>query len=345
MADTQEAPQVETDSTGPGSLWEAQAAILKMKEPEGDKPESEEATPTEVEESTEETQDDPVEEDPEEEAEEESEDEPEGTDERAAEGEDLYAVTVNGEEQQIPLDELLKGYSRQSDYTKKTQEVSEQRKQMASLKSHYEQEVSQIQTERQQYIEYLQNNIPQSADLSKFDNIDWAGLKDIDPLEYMNKREEFRDAKDKIQETQGVQREAMEKYQRDLQKTNTDTLQREHKLLVEKVPEWGKKVSQKKMAEQIRTYAVDQGFLKEELDSLADHRSIIVLQKAMKYDQLKASNPKAKKIKNAPRVIRAGSGSQKKDESRSNRAVKMKRLRNSGHVDDAASLLEDMFKS
>ena len=46
MADKQPAPQAHEEQTQPGSLWEAQAALLKMTEPEGETPETEETTPT-----------------------------------------------------------------------------------------------------------------------------------------------------------------------------------------------------------------------------------------------------------------------------------------------------------
>lgn len=45
----------------------------------------------------------------------------------ATEGE-FYTVTVDGEELQVPLEELLNGYSRQRDYTRKTQQLAEQRR-------------------------------------------------------------------------------------------------------------------------------------------------------------------------------------------------------------------------
>lgn len=47
--------------------------------------------------------------------------------EGAAGGDELYEVVVNGETLQVTLDELLKGYSRQADYTRKTQELAQQR--------------------------------------------------------------------------------------------------------------------------------------------------------------------------------------------------------------------------
>ena len=45
-------------------------------------------------------------------------------------GDKYVSVQVNGEEIQVPLKEALSGYQRQADYTRKTQELSEQRKQV-----------------------------------------------------------------------------------------------------------------------------------------------------------------------------------------------------------------------
>jgi uncharacterized protein YeeX (DUF496 family) len=45
-------------------------------------------------------------------------------------GEKYVSVQVNGEEVQVPLKEALSGYQRQADYTRKTQELSEQRRQV-----------------------------------------------------------------------------------------------------------------------------------------------------------------------------------------------------------------------
>ena len=41
---------------------------------------------------------------------------------------ELYKVVVDGQEQEVNLEELTKGYSRQSDYTRKTEKLSQDRK-------------------------------------------------------------------------------------------------------------------------------------------------------------------------------------------------------------------------
>jgi competence protein ComGC len=54
---------------------------------------------------------------------------------------------------------------------------------------------------------------------------------------------------------------------------------------------------------------------------------------------------RAKKVKNKPKVVKTQAKRAKLEANTSKRREKMKRLQSTGHVDDAASLLEDLFKS
>ena len=240
----------------------------------------------------------------------------------------------------------MKGYSRQSDYTKKTQEVSEQRKEFDAMKQNMAQEYQQIQAERNQYVQALQTLMEGSmGNVDKYANVDWESLKATDPIEYVTRREEFREAQEKVQGMQQEQYQVQQRQAAQAQAEHKELLQKEHTALVEAIPDWGNSDKQKDLAKGIRAYAMEQGFVKEELDSLVDHRSILVLLKARKYDQLQKTDVRSKKLKNKPRVIRAGTGRDKSADSKSKRTAKMKRLRSSGHVDDAASILEDLFNS
>ena len=347
MADTQTAPQVPAGLQPPtapqGSVTEAQEALLSLLEPEEETPETEEAQPTEEEESQPVEEDESFEEESEEEeeaeeAEEESE-EPEGEEE-----EELYAVTVNGEEVAVSLDELLSGYSRQSDYTRKTQEIATDRKEMEALQQQYNSEVAKIQQERQQYMDTLTNIISnQGGELEKFANVDWDSLRENDPIEYVTTREQYREAQERIQGLQQEQARAAQTQQAQMKQAQHEMLQVEKGKLVEALPEWGKPEKQKELAENLQSYAKEQGFTAEELNSLVDHRSVLVLLKAQKYDQLQKSNVKSRKLKNKPKVIRAGTGATTRKTDKSKRTAQMKRLQGSGHIDDASALLEDFI--
>ena len=55
---------------------------------------------------------------------------PEVSSEAPTEPGESYAVKVDGEEQQVSLSELQNGYQRQADYTRKTQEIAEERQRL-----------------------------------------------------------------------------------------------------------------------------------------------------------------------------------------------------------------------
>ena len=348
MADKQLAPQAHEVQTQPGSIWEAQEALLKMTEPEGETPETEEAAPTEEEESTEETQDESLEEESEEteeteSEEEEVEEESEDTDEEPeVEADD----TIVFEGQEYKIDDLVKGGLRQADYTRKTQALAEQRKGMEAAQQQYTAESQAVQAERQQYINALSQIIQSSAQgLDQFARIDWESLKEEDHIEYLSKKDEYREAQEKVQQHQFAMQQAQQRQGVESEHQHRIMLQQEHKALVDKHPDWADDSKRRELGSKLRDYAMAEGYSQEELSNLYDHRAVIMLNKAMKYDALQSSDIRGKKVKNKPKVMRSGKGVQKSDEGRTKRKAKMKRLQSSGHIDDAASILEDMFNS
>ena len=215
---------------------------------------------------------------------------------------------------------------------------------METLQQQYNSQMSTIQQERQHYMEALQGIITNSAEgLTKYSDVDWENLKETDPIEFVTKREELRQSQEKVQALQREQYQTQQRHQHEAQKMRANIVQEEFGKLVEKLPEWGEEDKQKEIASSIRSYASTQGFTEEELNSLVDHRSLLVLMKAQKYDQLQKSNVKSKKLKNKPKVIRAGSGTSTKGSSKSKRTAQIKRLRGTGHIDDASALLEDFI--
>lgn len=67
-----------------------------------------------------------------------------------------YKVKVDGEEIEVTQDELLRGYMRQKDYTQKTQQLAEQRRQFEQYRPQYQpQPQQQIQREPEQGVDNL----------------------------------------------------------------------------------------------------------------------------------------------------------------------------------------------
>ena len=188
-ADKQVAPHNIALPPGEGSMKEAETAILGLMEPEEEKPETEEAQPSE---EVSEGEPEASEEEPEveEETEDEEEESPEEEEtEEEVDTPDVYTVKINGEDHEVTEDELIKGYSRQADYTKKTQELSQYRSQLDQAAQFYQTEVAATQEARQQYINSLAQGVQLSlSSLQEFENIDWERLKTEDKEEYLTKR-------------------------------------------------------------------------------------------------------------------------------------------------------------
>jgi len=273
-------------------------------------------------------------------AEEETEEEVEEEEFEVVAEEDLkYTIKVDGKEFEVGIDELKSGYQRQADYTRKSQALAEQRKGTEQIQS----ERQQLEQERQMYangLHMLQEQ--QGAKLQEFDSVDWETLKTEDPYQYMLKKDEYRDAQDKVNNVAEQRAIIQQEQQQTMQRARADFVQHEYSRLVDALPEWNDKDSTIK--KDVREYAASVGFRPDEINQLADHRSVLVIKKAMEFDKLtKKVAPKKKAVKTVPKVQKTGRGNSKEDTATENLKKKRARLRKSGKQDDAASLFFDML--
>ncbi len=333
----------------PTGVVEAQEAILKMLDAQEAQPEQEEEQPTEEtepqpEEDGEVEVDEADEDDPESE---EDEEEYEPETEREIEGDDVdsvYSINVGGENIEVTLEELQAGYSRQSDYTKKTQEIAEERKGLEQYQAKFNEEFSKLSQERQQYQQALgQLGQQLSEGLNKYATVDWARLKEEDPIAYVTKRDEFREEQERIKSVQSQQQQIAHQQQTELQQAHRQMVSQESVRLVDLIPDWGNPEKQPKLAGEIKSYGSSQGYSDDELNNLIDSRSVNVLMKAMKYDAIQNADLKTKKLKNKPKMVKPGTKRSKIDAAKKRKAKSMQQLKESGSIKDAGRLLEDIL--
>jgi len=254
--------------------------------------------------------------------------------------EDLkYTIKVDGKDYEVGIDELKNGYQRQADYTRKSQALAEQRKETEQIQS----ERMQLEQERQMYANGLQMlQEQQAAKLNDFDSVDWEALKAEDPYQYMIKKDEYRDAQERVSNVVAEQQAVHQEQARQAQQARAHFVQQEYTRLTEALPEWNDKDSTIK--KDIQEYATSVGFRPEEISQLADHRSVLIIKKAMEFDKLtKKVAPKKKAVKKVPKVQKSGRGNSKEDVATEVAKKKRARLRKSGKQDDAASLFYDML--
>jgi len=354
MVDTQQNPQIVGElPEDPTSIGTAQEALLSLldsaEEPVEEKKEEEEQPSTEDVEESEESEEEAeeVEEEESPDADDESPEAEEETEDEEVEESTVYTVKVNGQDVEVSEDELIKGYSRQSDYTQKTQELAEYRRQLDQGAQHLQGEIAQTQQARAQYVDAVATAIESNySHLQNFSTIDWERLKTEDREEYLTKRDEYRQAEDSINQLKQKHAEASQQQQQEDAQQHQQMLQEEHHKMVSILPQWAEPETQRALAKSVTEFALSKGYTQEELSQLIDHRSILVLMQAKAYEDLtrKQTEVRKKKVKNKPKVVRTKAKKDKSDKAQAVRAERMKRLQQTGHVTDAAGLFEDFVE-
>jgi hypothetical protein len=246
--------------------------------------------------------------------------------------EEKFVVKVDGKEIEVPKDELIRGYQREADYTRKTQKLAEERKFVES-------EFQQVRGEREQYAQIL-GQLQQKLQEFEPAEPDWNRLEYEDPTEYAR---QWTSHQRRIQQKNAVLAEQLrlqQMQQVESQKHIQNVLQQEVKILKEKIPEWSSPEKAKTEGKALMEYGQGLGFSEQELNGISDSRALLALHKAWKYDQMMSKRPELQaKIKKAPRMATPGSvGSVSSKSGDINNAKK--RLAQTGSVRDAASLFE-----
>lgn len=247
----------------------------------------------------------------------------------------VFTVKVDGKEVEVTLDELQKGYSRTQDYTRKTQQIAEVRKQT-------EAELQEVRAEREQYAQLLgalQAQVQQAAQ----PQVDWDRLYQEDPIEWVRQRELVRENQEKAAAIQSEQQRLAQLSQYEQAQQRQMLLAQEQEALVAAIPEW--KDAKKAQAEKAMLVQFGQkvGFTPDELKNVVDHRAVVMLRKAALYDQMMSKRGQIKPVtNNGPRPAKPGAAGRVSSNTEAMRA--QQRLAKTGRVDDAADAIYKLLK-
>jgi hypothetical protein len=243
-----------------------------------------------------------------------------------------YKVKASGEEVEVELDELIKGYQQGTDYTKKSQALAEQRKAIEAERGHLE----QVKHERQAYAQKLQ--ALDSFLSQQHQGVDLDVLKETDPIGYAVAVAEQSQREKQLAVVRNEQQRIAQQQQSEQQASLQNHLRQESEKLVSLIPELATPQGDA-VRKQIRDYAKSVGWTDQELSSVYDSRAVNTLYKAMKYEQLQKSKPELnKKLLAAPKMMRSGTSAPPTRSAQDKQA--MQRLRETGKVTDAARAFE-----
>ena len=319
------------------NVADAASAISAMLAPEQGQAELDETQPVEESEEDSETaaseeDESGVEDAPEEETSEEQSEEEEEPEEQ--EQQQTFTVKVDGKEVSVTLDELQKGYSRTQDYTRKTQQIAEVRKQV-------EQETQAVRAEREQYAQLL--GALQAQLQSSEPQVDLERLYHEDPIEWVRQKEVMRERQEKLGAIQSEQQRLSQVSQYEQQRAMEAQLASQQEALLAALPDWKDPKKAKAEKALVIESAKAAGFSDEDLKSVYDHRLVLLLRKAALFDQMVSKRQGIKPVvNNGPRTAKPGAAGRVSTTTESTRAKQ--RLAKTGRIDDAVSAIELLLK-
>ena len=296
-------------------------------------PEEEEQAPLEAEaEATEEVESEEATEEPDEEVEEEEQ----SQDEVPA----ILKLKVNGEDVEKPLDEVVALAQQGLDYTQKTQQVAEQRKELEAY-------AESIKAQEQAFQEQMQLNNVLIEDVAKitsldqqlnqYANVNWQQLSDND---FVEAQKLFFSYNQLQQERSQLVSQFEAKKQQVVQKQSqlmAEKIAKGKEVLAKEIPNWSPETNQA-----LLSTGKDYGFSDAELNSIVDPRHVKVLHDAMQWRKLQQNSVVKKKVSNAKPVVKPGS-KDTKAEANSNHRQLREQLRKTGKSDAAQKLIENML--
>lgn len=206
------------------------------------------------------------------------------TDESASdenkEPETLHTIVVDGKESKVSYEELISGYQRQSDYTRKMQDLTKQRKDLQSVQEQVK-DLPTVQKTYQENAERFAKNgqlimlaleqrfMPQEPDKS---------LLDTNPGAYMKQKEMFQEA---LHFRSGIQQE-LETLNAQKQQEQVRTIQAGRQKLFEVMPEMKEAANRQKL----KAYVNSLGISDEAIAAEPNHVLFVMAEKARKYDEI-----------------------------------------------------------
>ena len=247
-------------------------------------------------------------------------------------------IEVDGEE--ITIEELRSGHLRQKDYTRKTQELAENRK---AMEAQY-QEIERERAEYAQLLPAMAERIQQAAEQEP----DWDTLYDADPVMAAKAERQWRKEQEgRVAQLQAVQAEQQRMQQIEAQKREQmqqSYLEQQRHILPDIIPEWRDSKVAATEATQIRDFLLGEGFSEQDVSGMSNATLVKLARKAMLYDrgETRANEVKAKPKKPRTKTLKSGSrASQPKRTSAAQEA--QNRARKTGRVNDAAAAIKALL--
>lgn len=233
-----------------------------------------------------------------------------------------YKVKVNGEEKEVTIEDLRKGYMMESDYRKKTSDVSEQRKALEAKQVEIDSQLAEAK-------ELL------DIEIENLTSPEMQELKEYDPEKYLKEFEKVQKKQDKFNKLKAKREQEQLARQQELSR-------KEFEALVTAIPDWIDESVRNKEAAEVFAKMREVGYTDAELSNLTDHRAFVMARKALLLDKIQSQKLESKEVRKPPKVQQPGNA--KVVESDPKVKDSRARLKQTGNVNDAVDYFKTLFK-
>lgn len=221
-----------------------------------------------------------------------------------------------------------------ADYSRKTAEAAEAKREAQAVQA-------RIQQERSHYANHLDVVLNGLQTQLIGDQAALAKLAQEDPAAWVAENAKFQQRYAHYQQAVHERQALAQRQSGDEEAQQREYVREQREILSQKLPEWRDKTVAERETREIAEYLLKQGYSEDELNTLQDHRALLITRDAAKWQQHVASLASAK-AKQAPKepakTLKPGAANQNQQ---SNNAYQdaLKRARRSGREEDVMAVL------
>lgn len=215
------------------------------------------------------------------------------------EDEELFAVTVNGEQVEVTLEDLQKGYMREADYTRSKQALADNRREVEAQAGQINQTMQQLAAELAQVEAMFVGEPVPAPDIN---------LLQADPTTYEYQKRAHEEYIAGYHNVQAFRADVQQRLEAEAHQKLQESAVAELPKLQAAFPEITDDATLNNVVGRVTGYLMKAyNYTPDDLKGVTDHRLYVMADKARKYDEGRAGKGK-KTVRRGTKKFRAGNG-------------------------------------
>jgi len=222
-------------------------------------------------------------------------------------GKIVVKTKIEGVEGRVKLTDLIKDHQLKGYAEKTVREAAEIRKSAMEQA----QAVQQQLEVQQAVIGKIAEIKAVEAEYQQYRSINLDQLIDHDPVQALKVQRHMQALQERHAALSNEANQAANFVQQQRVQQSTAVLQQEAQALMRAIPEWSDTSKAEAERNAIKQDLKARGYTDRDIDSLSDHKAVLLARDAMLYRQMKAGNTAAEKqVRAAPKIVKPGSSGQ-----------------------------------